>query len=230
MHPRATFRLFVPQPTYEIGGGLMTIDDFWKLIGHIDRHALRMGEGYDIALRPLIDALTGLDKSELQSFQDHLAQALYDLDGRAYFDASSDAAGTDDSFLYVRCFVVAMGHDTYTRTLRDPGLMPNTIGQEFEPLLYAAQLAWQQKTGEEVDFETKVSFESGSNEALWPPEKDKDWRQEAMANIKRWRREAQTLRAEAASDPLYGKDLLQLAENSERMADQLEKKLRGELE
>src|SRR5215510_8383217 len=146
MHPRATFRLFVPQPTYEIGGGLMTIDDFWKLIGHIDRHALRMGEGYDdVALRPLIDALTRLDRSELQSFQDHLAQALYDLDGRAYFDASADAAGSDDSFLYVRCFVVAMGRDVYQRTLRDPAQMPNTIEHWCESLLYAAQLAWGSK-------------------------------------------------------------------------------------
>ena len=81
-----------------------------------------------------------------------------------------------------------------------------------------------------MDFDTKISFESGSNAALWPPEKDRDWRQEAMENIKRWRRQAQTQRAEAAKDPLYGKDWLQLAENSERVADQLEKKLRGELE
>lgn len=146
----------------------MTVDGFWKLIAHVDRGLLQRGEGYDeAAVRPLVEALTALEKADLQSFQDHLAQVLYDLDGRAYFDASLDAAGSDDSFLYVRCFVVAMGRDTYERTLRDPGLMPKTIDQWCEPLLYAARLAWQQKTGEELDYETKVSFESGSNEALW---------------------------------------------------------------
>jgi Protein of unknown function (DUF4240) len=150
---------------------MMTIDDFWKLIEHIDRDALLMGEGYDdVALRPLIDALARLDKSELQSFQDLLAQALYDLDGRAYFDASSDAAGTDDSFLYVRCFVVAMGRDVYQRTLSDPAQMPNTIERWCEPLLYAARLAWKEQTQEDLDFDTKISFESGSNTSLWPPD------------------------------------------------------------
>jgi len=77
---------------------------------------------------PLVDALAALEKMELQSFQDHLAQALYDLDGRAYFHASLDAAGSDDSFLYVRCFVVAMGQDAYERTLHKPRLMPKTEG------------------------------------------------------------------------------------------------------
>ena len=88
----------------------MTVDGFWKLIARVDRTFLHRGEGYDeAAIRPLVDALAALEKADLQSFQDHLAQVLYDLDGRAYFDASIDAAGTDDSFLYVRCFVVAMG-------------------------------------------------------------------------------------------------------------------------
>jgi len=203
----------------------MTIDDFWKLIGHIDRRALRMGEGYeDVALRPLIDALTRLDKSELQSFQDHLAQALYDLDGRAYFDASADAAGSDDSFLYVRCFVVAMGRDVYQRTLRDPAQMPNTIEHWCESLLYAAKLAWEEQTQEDLDFDTKVSFESGSNTSLWPPEEDRQ--SGALDDAKRWRREAERMRADAAkcTEPAYKKDLLQVAENYERMALEAEKK------
>ena len=203
----------------------MTVDDFWKLIARVNRTVLKKGEKYEeAAIRPLVDALAALEKPELQSFQDHLAQALYDLDGRAYFDASVDAAGSDDSFLYVRCFVVAMGQEAYKRTLLKPRLMTKTDGQWCEPLLYAAQSAWQRKTGEEVDFETKVSFESGSNEALWPPEKERDSREEAKAQIKRWRREARTLRAQADKSE-YKKDYLQLAENTERMADQLEQKL-----
>jgi hypothetical protein len=205
----------------------VTVDDFWKLIARVDRTLLQEGEGCDEAVRPLVEALAALEKADLQSFQDHLAQALHDLDGREYFDASIEAAGTDDSFLYARSFVVAMGQDTYYRTLHKPRLMPKTAGQWCEPLLYAAKSAWREKTGEEVDFETKISFESGSNPALWPPEKDRDRRQEADRSIKRWRRDAREMRARAPGDE-YEKDLLQLAENSERMADELEKKLRGE--
>jgi hypothetical protein len=208
----------------------VTIDDFWKLIARVDRTILKKGEGYDeAAIRPLVDALAALEKEDLQSFQDHLAQALHDLDGRAYFDASADAAGSDDSFLYVRCFVVAMGQDAYKRTLLKPRLMPKTDGQFCEPLLYAAQSAWKKKTGENVDFEAKVSFESGSNEALWPPEKHKDWRQEAMDKIKSYPREARSCRAEANTSE-YKSAYLQVAKNFDRMAEELEKKLRSEQE
>jgi hypothetical protein len=96
----------------------MTIEDFWTLIAHVDRALLKKGEEYDeAAIGPLVQALAALEKEDLQSFQDHLARVLYDLDGRKYFDACIDAAGSDDSFLYVRCFVVAMGQDTYKSTL-----------------------------------------------------------------------------------------------------------------
>jgi hypothetical protein len=122
---------------------------------------------------------------------------------------------------------MAMGQDSYKRTLLKPRLMPKTPGKWCEPLLYAAQSAWQRKTGEEVDFETKVSFESGSNEALWPPEKERDWRQEAMDKIKSYRREARTCRANANKSE-YENAYLQVAKNFDRMAEVLEKKLRGE--
>jgi hypothetical protein len=185
------------------------------LIARIDRTLLKKGEGYDeAAIRPLVEALAALEKTDLQSFQEHLAHVLYDLYGHAYFNASIDAAGSDDSFLYVRCFVVAMGQVTYEHTLRDPRRMPKTIGQWCEPLLYAAQSAWQQKTGEEVDFKTRRSFESGSHTALWPPQTPRDWREEVKYEIERLRIEA--------------RDMRKLAENNEREAEKLEKKLRGE--
>ena len=52
------------------------------MIADVNRGLLQKGEGYcDAAIRPLIDALAALTKAELQSFQDHLAQRLYDIDG-----------------------------------------------------------------------------------------------------------------------------------------------------
>jgi hypothetical protein len=160
-----------------------------------------------------------LKKADLQSFQDHLAPALYDIDGPSYAGATGSAGGSDDSFLYVRCFVVAMGQDVYQRTLHDPGLKPNTIDQWCEPLLYAARSAWQEQTGEEVDFDTNVSFESGSNAALRPSEIKV--RQSTTLDAEYLRREAQELRtrADKVNDPVYKKDLLQFAANYERMAE-----------
>jgi Protein of unknown function (DUF4240) len=146
----------------------MTIDDFWKLIEHIDRDALQRGEGFDeLALQPLIGVLAVLTQPELQSFQDHLAQMLYELDGRRYAAAAGESGRSDDGFLYARCFVVAMGRDVYGRTLRDPDLMPKTLDRWCEPLLYATSRAWEVAHGERVQFDTKVSFETGSNGALW---------------------------------------------------------------
>jgi hypothetical protein len=146
----------------------MTIDGFWKLIEHIDRDALQRGEGYDqIALQPLIGLLAVLAQPELQSFQNHLAQMLYELDGRRYANASGESGRSDDAFLYARCFVVAMGRDVYQRTRDDPDLMPKTLDRWCEPLLYATSRAWEVRHGERLQFETNVSFETGSNRALW---------------------------------------------------------------
>jgi hypothetical protein len=64
---------------------------------------------------------------------------------------------------------------------------------------------------------------------LWPPEKERDWREEAKAEIKRLRRDAKRARARALGDE-YEQDWLKFAENDEREADKLEKKLRGEKE
>ena len=200
----------------------MTTDEFWALIAHIDRDRLRGGEAHDeAALRPLVQGLTALERSGLQSFQDHLAQALYDIDGPAHADAAGIAGSSDDSFLYVRCFVVAMGRDVYQRTLHDPGQMP---GQECESLLYAARSAWQAQTGEDVHFETEVSFESGSN-PLWSqasPPTELDY----AAHLRRDAQETRAM-AEKIDDPVTKKDMLQIAVNYERMAEQLEKKISG---
>lgn len=64
-----------------------------------------------------------LEKKELQFFHKHLAQALYDLDSRVYYDPADDIG--DDGFLYARCFVIATGREVYQRTLSNLNLMPD---------------------------------------------------------------------------------------------------------
>lgn len=143
--------------------------DFWNLIDLIDIKALN-NEDEDQAIAPLKTALTKLTEESLGQFEEHLAQALFSIDGRAYFEAAGDAAGSDDSFLYARCYVVARGEDFFEKVKSNPGKMPNDISQWCEALLYPHRTAWAEITGrDESDwpFRTSVSYESGSNTELW---------------------------------------------------------------
>ena len=144
----------------------MTVDDFWKLMDRVDRRTLKQGEGYDAdAVEPLIDALLPLPRVELESFAEHLSNALYLLDGRKFCDAAGDFG--DDGFLYARCFVVAMGREIFERAQGDPSMMPKSLNEWCEPLLYAPGEAWRRKTGEDWDCSPSVSYETGSNKSLW---------------------------------------------------------------
>lgn len=62
---------------------------------------------------------------------------------------------------------VSSGREFYETVIADPRNMP-TIECEFESLLYLARNVYEAKVGEEADFETTVSYETGSNEAGWP--------------------------------------------------------------
>ena len=147
----------------------MTRQDFWDHIGTIDRTALNNGDE-DAAIFPLQERLTGLTQADLESFEEHLSQCLYALDGRIYADSSGESGDSDDGFLYARCFVVAQGQEHFEATLRNPGLMPKTVDGWCEALLYPHRQAWASITGNdesEWTFEASVSYESGSNEDLW---------------------------------------------------------------
>lgn len=148
----------------------MTREDFWRHIAHIDRSALLEGDE-DSAIAPLESHLITLEPSELESFEEHLSQCLYALDGQAFADESGESGDSDDAFLYARCFVVAQGRQHFEATLRDPSLMPKTLDGWCEALLYPHRRAWASITGtdeSEWAFDASVSYESGSNEQLWP--------------------------------------------------------------
>jgi hypothetical protein len=153
---------------------MMTDDEFWTLIeANIDRDALRsLGEDEypDSLMRPLTEELARLGVREIQAFEELLAKALHGIDG-AIFAVNAGASGqSDDGFLYCRCWVVANGKAYYEAVLAAPEKMPKTIREWCEPLLYVAGEAWAKKTGrdaEEWDYQTEVSYETGSNERLW---------------------------------------------------------------
>jgi hypothetical protein len=148
----------------------MTQDEFWKLIENIDREALAKGDE-DSAVAPLQQKLMSLAVTELEAFEEHLSQCLYALDGEVFANESGESGGSDDAFLYARCFVVAQGRKYYDATLKNPKLMPKTLDQWCEALLYPHRAAWAASTGadeSEWTFDASVSYETGSNGNLWP--------------------------------------------------------------
>jgi len=142
---------------------------FWNLIAHIDVAALESGDE-EGAVVPLQQVLEGLTENELDAFDELLAQQLYNIDGKMYADNAGESAGSDDGFLYARCYVVARGRDYYERVKQDPRQMPKTLDQWCESLLYPHRNAWANLTGRDVSespFTASVSYETGSNRALW---------------------------------------------------------------
>lgn len=146
--------------------------EFWNLVSLIDVKALEQ-EDEEQAIAPLKAELVSRTVEDLKDFEEHLAQTLFSIDGRAYFEAAGDAAESDDSFLYVRCYVVAKGKNFFESVKFNPSMMPKDISQWCESLLYVHRIAWAQITGQdesEWPFETAVSYESGSNLELWAEE------------------------------------------------------------
>ncbi len=149
----------------------MTVDEFWKLMDAVDRAVLGNGQALeDVAVASLIDALSVLDTLEIESFEDHLAKALFALDGEVYADNAGDSGRSGDGFLYARCYVVGKGVEFYRRVLENPTQMPDRINQWLEPLLFVAARAWARATGgheEDWDYQATVSWETGSNSEQW---------------------------------------------------------------
>ncbi len=151
----------------------MTSDEFWALIARINVKGTAQLDKADCSEQGLAHAakaLSGLEIKQIESFQEHLSKCLYDLDGKKYADHAGASGGSDDGFLYVRCWVVAQGRAHYEKVLNNPEKMPNNSEQWCEEIVYVALEAWGLKTGNdpmEWDFEPKLSYESSSNEDLW---------------------------------------------------------------
>jgi len=147
----------------------MTDHEFWQLIALIDVTALDDGDE-DEAIAPLEVRLSMRSEAELFAFEEALSQKLYAIDGEQFADQAGESAGSDDGFLYARCYVVAKGRAFYEAVKSDPSRMPKSIEQWCEALLYPHRKAWaEQAEGDPSGwpFVATVSYESGSNRALW---------------------------------------------------------------
>ncbi|MGC4118463.1 MAG: DUF4240 domain-containing protein [Myxococcales bacterium] len=151
----------------------MTEKVFWEVISLLDWR--KTGDD-DAVLAPAIRALAKMSTTDIERFDDLLAERLFALDTREHarqmFEGEADVDNGDDyisadGFLYGRCVVVANGRDFFEAVLADPRKTPK--GLEFESLLYLASMAFEKKTSHEYDHASPVDFESFSNKEGWAP-------------------------------------------------------------
>jgi hypothetical protein len=107
--------------------------------------------------------LHSLDKDELTKFIHILEERLYNID-REEIQEHTD--GSDDGFLYCRCFILGMGEAYYNMIDKDPSKA--TMDLEAEMFGFSAYRIYEEKFGEEFDRYSIHSIESCSNEKGWP--------------------------------------------------------------
>ena len=147
----------------------MNIATFWQLVGLIDQKALAASNDRKAVL-PLINKLQVLPINEIESFDDIMAQNLYDIDGEIYSRNAGKSGGSGDGFLYIRLYVIARGQKFYESVKENPHQMPNNVEQWREELLYVPRIAWGLITNNHPSLwphKTPVSYESFSNKSLW---------------------------------------------------------------
>lgn len=144
----------------------MVENEFWSLI------AVMGGETGQEAVARLSVTLETRPRRAVIGFQERLARVLFELDReelaqqRVRFIDDPPGAETiplsDDSFLYLRAGIVAKGRNVWEAVLAKPSMLAQDAWDMCEDLLYVAENV----IGDEVD--TKVSYETGSNERYWP--------------------------------------------------------------
>lgn len=148
-------------------------EGFWDILSRLNWK--KQGDDEKV-LEPALKALSQMSKQDIAQFDVLMAQKLFALDtrehARAVYKGEVDPDDGDqyisaDDFLYSRCVMLVNGREAYEAAVKDPTLMPQ--GSEFEAILYLAREAYQLKTGEELDVDAPVSYESFSNKEGWAP-------------------------------------------------------------
>lgn len=104
------------------------------------------------------ELLARLEKEELEQFIRILEQKLHHID-RAEIHEYTD--GSDDGFLYCRCFIVGMGETYYNMIDATPSKA--TMDAEAEIFGFAAYGVYEEKFEEEFNRGLLHNIETGSN-------------------------------------------------------------------
>ncbi|NLR57212.1 DUF4240 domain-containing protein [Chitinophaga polysaccharea] len=119
-------------------------------------------EVYGAITNNIRDILLGLDKEALTGFNHLMEEKLYHIDRK---DIHAYTDGSDDGFLYCRCFIVGMGKNYYDKIDRDPAMA--TSDAEAEIVGFIGYMVYQELFGEEFERNTIHCIETCSNSRGW---------------------------------------------------------------
>jgi hypothetical protein len=120
------------------------------------------GELSDTILENYRKQLVALSKDDLTTFIHMLEERLFNID-REEIQEHTD--GSDDGFLYCRCFILGMGQTYYNMIDKEPSKA--TYDLEAELFGFLAYEVYEDNFGEEFDRYSIHCIESCSNEAGW---------------------------------------------------------------
>jgi len=160
----------------------MTENEFWEIIeaswadspklNKIRMKAVKTND--EELLEELSDKLQGtilknyhkrlfeLEKDAITNFIHILEEKLYKIDREEIHEYTD---GSDDGFLYCRCFILAMGKEYYEIIDNDPSAA--TMDLEAESFGFAAYEIYKKKFGEEFERNSVYCIESVSNQKEW---------------------------------------------------------------
>lgn len=145
----------------------MDEDVFWEIIALFNWKK----KDDDDVMKPALKKLVSMPEEDIYQFQEILTEKLYALDGLVYAVCSGEydypnGYLSPDMFLYARCVPIVNGKEYYYNVLKNPIKFPRDM--DFESVLYLANDALNKKLKSEDEYiETELSYETGSNEALW---------------------------------------------------------------
>ena len=116
----------------------------------------------DTILENYKNRLFALNKVELTKFIHILEERLYNIDRE---DIQEYTDGSEDGFLYARCFILAMGQQYYTLVDNFPSKA--TMNLEAELFGFSAYGIFEEKFGEEFVRNSICNTESCSNQKGW---------------------------------------------------------------
>ena len=108
------------------------------------------------------ERLFELEKSAITDFIHILEEKLYKIDREEVHEHTD---GSDDGFLYCRCFILGMGKEYYEMIDNDPSAA--TMDLEAESFGFAAYGVYKKKFGEEFERNSVHCIESVSNQKEW---------------------------------------------------------------
>ena len=103
-----------------------------------------------------------LNKEEFSSYIHTLEKKLFQIDRKEIHEYTD---GSDDGFLYCRCFILAMGKEYYNMIDKEPSKAKYDL--EAEGFGFEAYISYEDKFKEEFERYSIHSIESCSNPKGW---------------------------------------------------------------